>query len=440
MINRYKKYIDSGVNWVGNIPQEWNKTQLKYISSISKGRKAKEDHQDFKEGMIPYLSMEYLRNQTESPSYVYSDDPSILLVNEQDLLILWDGSKAGEIVKAKNGALSSTMGKIHLESQIFDLNFLTYYLKNAELYIQANTVGMGIPHVSGEILRTLFITYPQLQEQTKIVQYLEHQTAIIDQLIKRKQKLIELLKEKRRATINEAITKGVNPNAKMKDTGIGWLGKLPNQWSLVQIRHINSKVGSGVTPKGGADVYTDEGVIFIRSQNVHFNGLQLDDVVKIDLDTHDKMSSSKVVYKDVLLNITGASIGRCCVVEIKSEMNVNQHVCIIRPNQKILSEYLNLVLQSNVGQIQIKLGTTGGNREGLTFEAIKEFVIPLPTLQEQKEILSTIQLMLNNYKDLETLNSIQIEKLKEYRQSIISEAVTGKIDVRDWQPNKQQVA
>jgi len=259
-------------------------------------------------------------------------------------------------------------------------------------------------------------------------------------LIQQKERLIELLKEKRQAVINEAVTKGLDFNARMKDTGIEWLGEVPKQWNLVQIRHLNTKVGSGVTPKGGAEVYTEEGVIFIRSQNVHFDGLRLDDVVRIDFDTHEKMSGSKVHFKDVLLNITGASIGRCCVVNISEEMNVNQHVCIIRPTQKILPEYLNLVLQSNVGQVQIKLGTTGGNREGLTFEAIKEFVIPLPDLKEQGEILSTVQSSLNRYYELENLNTMQIDKMKEYRQSIISEAVTGKIDVRDWQLNKKQVA
>jgi type I restriction enzyme S subunit len=226
----------------------------------------------------------------------------------------------------------------------------------------------------------------------------------------------------------------------MKDSVIEWLGEAPQTWNLVQIRHLNLKVGSGVTPKGGAEVYTDKGVVFIRSQNVHFGGLRLDDVVRIDSETHEKMSGSKVQYKDVLLNITGASIGRCCVVDIHDEMNVNQHVCIIRPTQRILPEYLNLVLQSNIGQVQIKLGTTGGNREGLTFEAIKEFTIPLPELSEQQELLNKVQSSLKQYYELENLNALQIDKLKEYRQSIISEAVTGKIDVRDWQPNKKEVA
>lgn len=439
-MQKYNLYKPTRLDWIGEIPSQWGAIPLKYIASISKGKKAKEDFQDFSDGLIPYLSMEYLRNQTESPMYVKADDDSVVLVDENDLLILWDGSKSGEIVKAKNGALSSTMGKIHIEDKSFNLDYLTYFLKCAEPFLQSNTIGMGIPHVDGEILRDLLIVKPTFQEQIQITNYLSHKTNVIDSLLNKKEKLIQLLKEKKQSVINEAVTKGFDTDEVFNDSNIEWLGVIPSSWSLVNIRHLANKVGSGVTPKGGAEVYTEEGVIFIRSQNVHFDGLRLDDVVKIDFDTHEKMSGSKVMYKDVLLNITGASIGRCCVVNISEEMNVNQHVCIIRPNEKINPEYLNLVLQSNIGQVQVKLGTTGGNREGLTFEAIKDFLIPVPALSIQLEIVAKVEALIRKYEELEAKNTIQIEKLKEYRQCLITEVVTGKIDVRDWQPNKQQVA
>jgi type I restriction enzyme S subunit len=136
--------------------------------------------------------------------------------------------------------------------------------------------------VSISNLRNFYLAFPSIEEQSCIIRFLDHQTAIIDQLISQKEKLIQVLKEKRQAVINEAVTKGLNPNAKMKDSGIAWLGEVPESWKLVQIKHLNQKVGSGVTPKGGADVYTEDGVIFVRSQNVHFDGLRLDDVVKIE--------------------------------------------------------------------------------------------------------------------------------------------------------------
>jgi type I restriction enzyme S subunit len=311
-------------------------------------------------------------------------------------------------------------------------------LQLGEKHIQANTIGMGIPHVNGNVLRDLTMLLPTAEEQTKIAEFLDYKTNLIDAIIDKKKHLITLLKEKRQAVINEAVTKGLNPNATMKNSGVDSLGDIPEDWNLVPLRYLYNKIGSGVTPKGGGDVYVDEGITFIRSQNVHFDGLRLDDVVKIENDTHLKMNNSNVEFNDVLLNITGASIGRCCVVNIHDEMNVNQHVCIIRVNKKINPNYLNIVLQSNVGQIQIKLLTTGGNREGLTHEAVKNLTIPLPDIETQLHFLNNIKEKLDSYKLINESILASIKNLQTYRQSLISEAVTGKIDVRDWQPPKNR--
>lgn len=429
-MNNYKEYKLSKFQWFGKIPSHWLEGKVSYFFNIGRGRVISELELN-PEGLYPVYS-----SQTKN-------DGCLGFIDTYDFdsdMLTWttDGANAGTVF-IRTGKFNCTnvcgtlMPKVDL-----NLKYYLYYLQNiTPFYKRPDTNGAKI--MNNEMAR-IYCLSPTHEEQTQIALYLDHQTSIIDQLILQKEKLIELLKEKRQAVVNEAVTCGLNPSAKMKVSNIDWLGAVPEAWKLVQIRHLNTKVGSGVTPKGGAEVYTEEGVIFIRSQNVHFDSLRLDDVVRIDFDTHEKMNGSKVQYKDVLLNITGASIGRCCVVDIHDEMNVNQHVCIIRPTQRILPEYLNLVLQSNIGQVQIKLGTTGGNREGLTFEAIKEFTIPLPDLAEQQEILSKVQSSLKQFYELENLNTIQIDKLKEYRQSMIAEAVTGKIDVRDWQPNNKQAA
>jgi type I restriction enzyme S subunit len=453
----YKNITDSKIDWLGEVPNEWKVVKLKYaladvpypIVDGPFGTQLKAD--EYTDSGVPLVrisNLDFKGNLTLEDIKFISEQKALEIqrsrIKLNDIIIGKTGAtigKSGLNDKIEYGIVSSSCLKISVDENKLLPHFFKYYVTSANFQniILQTASGSTRDTINITPMANLEVVIPTKEEQTKIALFLDTQTATIDQLIQQKEKLIELLKEKRQAVINEAVTKGLNQNEKMKDSGLEWLGEVPKQWNLVQIRHLNKKVGSGVTPKGGAEVYTEEGVIFIRSQNVHFDGLRLDDVVKIDFDIHEKMSGSKVKYKDVLLNITGASIGRCCVVEIKDEMNVNQHVCIIRPTPKILPEYLNLVLQSNVGQVQIKLGTTGGNREGLTFEAIKEFVIPLPDLKEQEEILNAIQSSLNRYYELESLNSIQIDKMKEYRQSIISEAVTGKIDVRDWQPVKEQV-
>lgn len=439
MINVYKKYKDSNDIWLGEIPEHWNISNLKHFVDIINGYAFKSEDYSDEEG-VPIIrigdisnSIDVLNAKRATPKNL--DELERFIIKRGDLLLAMTGATIGKNAMYDCDDISYVNQRVGLLRGKGSLtqSFLKFYIDTPLFreFISLACAGSAQENISSSQVGSLRFALPPIEEQIKITQYLDHQTSIIDQLIQQKGKLIELLKEKRQAVINEAVTKGFDPTAKMKDSEIEWLGVVPQDWNLVQIRHLNSKVGSGVTPKGGAEVYTEEGVIFIRSQNVHFDGLRLDDVVRIDFDTHEKMSGSKVQYKDVLLNITGASIGRCCVVEIHDEMNVNQHVCIIRPTHRIFPEYLNLVLQSNIGQVQIKLGTTGGNREGLTFEAIKEFIIPLPKLTEQEEILRKVQSSLKRYFELENLNVIQIEKLQGYRQSIISEAVTGKIDVRE---------
>jgi type I restriction enzyme S subunit len=135
--------------------------------------------------------------------------------------------------------------------------------------------------------------FPPLLEQQQIVTYLDQKTTLIDQIISGSEKKIELLKEQRTATINHAVTKGLNPKVKMKDSGVEWIGEIPEGWEISPLRFLYQKIGSGITPRGGSEVYVEDGVIFIRSQNVHFEGLRLDDVVKIVI---KKSSNSPIEF------------------------------------------------------------------------------------------------------------------------------------------------
>lgn len=165
------------------------------------------------------------------------------------------------------------------------------------------------------------------------------------------------------------------------------------EWKEVKLSENTTKIGSGKTPLGGSTVYTKSGVLFLRSQNIYPNRFLFNDTTYIDYSTHQKMKSSTVFPDDVLLNITGASIGRCCVFPKElNEANVNQHVCIIRLNELLDPRYTAYFLNSEYGQRQIKRNLSVGNREGLNFQQIGTIKIPFPDILEQKkiaEILST---------------------------------------------------
>ena len=193
------------------------------------------------------------------------------------------------------------------------------------------------------------------------------------------------------------------------------------EWETVKIGTITTKVGSGVTPRGGETVYHSQGHPFVRSQNVGWGRLLLNDIAYIDEETHKKQLNTALELNDILLNITGASIGRCAVVnKMIVNGNVNQHVCIIRSNGAVDPKFLCNYLLSNYGQKQIDSFQAGGNRQGLNFEQIKSIRISIPTLDEQKYIA---KLLCAINQRIETQNKI-IEKLetliKGIRNNIIS--------------------
>ena len=215
-----------------------------------------------------------------------------------------------------------------------------------------------------------------------------------------------------------------------KPTDVEWIGDIPEHWDVSKLGFYTTKIGSGSTPKGGSEIYEETGIPFIRSQNVHFSGLKLENISYINSDIHNSMSGSKVFKNDILLNITGGSIGRCCVVLEEVEMNVNQHVSIIRTTEKLFNHFLNYILGSDIGQSQVSYNLTGGNREGLTIEGIRNFKIPIPPISEQQKIVKHLDYQTKEMDELVSMEQKKIDLLKEYRQSLISEVITGKIDVR----------
>ena len=210
-----------------------------------------------------------------------------------------------------------------------------------------------------------------------------------------------------------------------KPSGIEWMGEIPEQWKVKRVKDLTSKIGSGVTPSGGAEVYSENGIPFYRSQNIYNNRLSIEDIVYISEEIDNSMSNSRIKPNDILLNITGASIGRCYYAPFNFKKgNVNQHVCIIRPIQKkIITNFLHFQIISQYGQSLIEISQNGANREGLNFQQIKNFVFGIPSFQEQTEIA--------NYLDNKTaaidrkieLLTAKAAKYKALRRSLINETV-----------------
>ena len=290
--------------------------------------------------------------------------------------------------------------------------YLQYLLHAYDTQKYFYGLGGGVRQSIGfKDIRYVHLPIPPREEQDQIVRYLDWKISQVNRLINAKKKQIGLLQELAGATVSMLL----------------------NQCGAkVRLSICTSKIGSGKTPRGGSSIYVDSGVFFIRSQNVYPNGIVKTRGYYITDAIDESMKNTRVLYGDVLLNITGGSIGRCCVYALDERANVNQHVCIIRPNQKILlPEFLAYYLNSSDGQRMIFGNQNEGNRQSLTFVQIADFEIPLPSIDIQKQLLVQIRKKIEPTRKLTDKIQTEISILHEYRTRLISDVVTGKLDVRE---------
>jgi type I restriction enzyme S subunit len=438
---KYPAYKPSGVEWLGEIPEHWDVKKLKVITSfINRGVTPNYvessnykviNQATFSKGYFDLLNIKFTNDK-----YFSGLNFSKGIVEKNDILLASTGGgvlgkvafvdfddktfQADSHVTLIRGAKPEFMSKYY------------YYILSISFDLINGLLAQGSTNqteLQRDWLRNYKFPVPLFSEQTAIAAFLDHKTSQIDQAIGIKEKQIEPLKERRQILIHRAVTRGLNPNVKLKESGVEWIGEIPEHWEVKKIKHVSTKIGSGVTPSGGGTTYLDSGIPLLRSQNILFGKIELEGVAYISDKTHSSMSNSQVRKGDVLLNITGGSIGRCHFVDFDIPLNVNQHVCIVRPSTSIASIFLNSLIASEVGQGQIWFFQQGGGREGLNFQAIKNFLIPLPPKSEQSEISKYIETITSKFLTAISLKEQEIEKLKEYKASLIDAAVTGKIMV-----------
>lgn len=365
----YSKTKPSGVEWLGDEPGHWEVRRLRFsVRSNPVKSELAGVSGDTEVSFVPMdavgeyggmnLEKEKLLNEVYT-GYTYFADGDVVIAK---ITPCFENGKGAIAEGLKNGiGFGTTEFHVLRAEEQCDRRFL-FYLTISHPFRKIGASEMlgagGQKRVPEDFIKNLRIGIPPIFEQRTIAEFLDRKTGQIDELIGKKKELIEKLTEQRSALITAAVT-GKIPEARgqktevggqkaavgMKDSGIAWLGKIPEHWGVRRLKFSVSKVGSGVTPKGGASVYQSSGIPLLRSQNIHFDGLRLDDVAYVDESVHESMENSKVLAGDVLLNITGASIGRCYFFDgTLGEANVNQHVCIIRPEPGLLTRFLHYAL------------------------------------------------------------------------------------------------
>jgi type I restriction enzyme S subunit len=309
--------------------------------------------------------------------------------------------------------------------------FILYQLRTLEKELQDKGTGTTFKSISKSILEKTTFKIPPIKEQQRIVFKIETLFSELDHAEKGLQTSNCQLETYRQALLNNAfngdLSKGWrNENLEERNNSDR---KSPINWSYQTINILSDFVGSGSTPRGGKNIYTEDGIPFIRSQNVLVNRLIEDDLVFISSEINEKMKRTHTKPKDVLLNITGASIGRSAYIpESLINGNVNQHVCIIRVNHEIIHyKYLTFFLNSPEAQLKIKQINTGATREALTLSQIKDLEIPVCNIQEQSVIIQILESQFTLIDNLADTINKSFKEIESLRYSILKRAYAGNL-------------
>lgn len=424
-MKQYPAYKDSGIEWLGEIPKHWVMGRLKYYNLLIMGQSPNSaDYSDDK-NLQPFLQGNAEFGKTNPKAKIYCDSANKSAI-KGDILISVRAPVGALNIADRNYGIGRGLAAIRSESRN---PYNLFFLVNANKYLNSISTGSTFTAVSIDDVRN--IPYPEipLTEQTQIATFLNHKTKKIDDLIVKKEKLIELLKEERTAIINQAVTKGIDPNVTMKDSGIEWLGEIPVEWELRKLSRSFKIIGSGTTPKSGEPKYYENGKFpWVLTGDLN-NGVLEETSKKITQEALNDYSTLKFYPKgSIVLAMYGATIGKLSILGI--EATTNQACCVISESEYFKNRFLYYWLIAKKEDI-INL-SYGGGQPNISQEIVRFLKIPCPSIMDQNEIivyLNSKTLQIDNY--MEKISN-EIDLIKEYKTSLINEAVTGKIDVRDY--------
>ncbi|MCQ4324145.1 restriction endonuclease subunit S [Pseudomonas stutzeri] len=293
----------------------------------------------------------------------------------------------------------------------------------------------GQKRVTDDFIRDFRVGLPSLLEQEIISDFLDYKTAKIDRLIEKKKELIEKLQEQRIATITHVVTKGIDINVKMKKSGIEWLNSIPQHWQLGRIKEYSSTISKGTTPSTeGHDTLEDGPVRFIKAENIASQAISEAPKVFISEETNRKLSRSTLKQGDLLFVIAGATLGKVAIIDDSIlPANINQAIAFIRPKSSLSSHYLCYWLESSFIKEITWLYAVQSAQPNLAMGVLGRFPIPLPPKVEQEAIVQFLNLKTVGFNSMLEKTQQAITRLQEYRAALITAAVTGQIDVRNWQ-------
>ena len=441
---KYAEYQDSGVEWLEQVPKNWEIIKIKHLSSVKRGASPRpiddpkyfDDNGEYAWVRIADVSASdtYLLNTTQTMSDLGSSLSVKLEPNELFLSI------AGTVGKPCINKIKACIhdGFVYFPDLKIPNKFLFYVFAGEQAYKGLGKMGTQL-NLNTDTVGDIKVALPKsIEDIQNIINFLDHETAQIDTLIAKQEKLIELLKEKRQAVISHAVTKGLNPDVAMKDSGVEWLGKVPEHWVVAQLKFNMLDIQTG--PFGSqlhAEDYIEDGIPLINPAHM-INGVLVPDTqITVDQVTQERLSRHKLAVGDIIFARRG-ELGRCAIVR---DENVGW-LCgtgslKAKLNDNLIPDYAYLLITSDGLVAELSLESKGSTMDNLNTETLGKVRTPVPPIEEQTAILNYVEQASGKYKKLIENAESAIQLMQERRTALISSAVTGKIDVRNWQhPNE----
>ncbi|WP_370549541.1 restriction endonuclease subunit S [Edwardsiella tarda] len=433
----YPEYKDSGVEWLGEIPNHWETISISRLFSRIKrtGYTEKELLSVYRDyGVIPKSSRDDNNNKpSEDLSPYQLVEPNDLVMNKMKA---WQGSIA---ISEYEGIVSPAYFVYKPNNSLFELahpRYVHYLLRNPIYVTQYLSRSKGIRvnqwDLDPDEFRNIELLLPDKTEQEKIYSFLDHETVKIDNLIEKQQQLIELLKEKRQAVISHAVTKGLNPDVPMKDSGVEWLGEVPEHWELVPLKYLCNFSGGGTPTKDNLSYWLGGTVPWVSPKDMKsFWISETQDYV-----TPKAVSESSTNYVEegsLLMVVRSGILQRNIPVAINIvKITMNQDMKALRFNERMEAHYAAYFINGNVNSLLLEWTKEGATVESIEHEYLANGLLPVPPIDEQYLIIKNISDQMIRFELLEEKALTGIRLLQERRTALISAAVTGKIDVRDW--------
>ncbi len=429
---KMRKMKDSGIEWIGEIPEGWEVSKLKYLGRYVNGYPFKPD--DWGDEGKPIIRIQDLTGSNDSPNYYDGDIDAKYHIKNGDILVSWAATLDAFIWNKGDGLLNQHIFKAIPQEEKITSYFFFWMIKEAMQNMNNdNKHGIFMQHVTLDVFNNFSVPLPPLSEQKRIATYLFQKISEADIMLDDTLSSITGYKKLKQAVITQAVTKGVRGEREMKDSGVEWIGEIPVEWRKTQLRHC-ATIKSGITL--GKSYSKDTVLIerpYLRVANVQGGYVDLNDLATIEV-TPDEDLKYRLHSGDVLMTEGGDrdKLGRGCVWHGEIEPCLHQnHVFAVQTNETILlPEFLEYLTASDVGRSYFDVTAIKTTNLACTSSSkVLAFTIPLPPIEEQIEIVSFIKKRSLELNKLIMKKELLVQELESYKKSLIYEVVTGKREV-----------